>query len=55
MNDFRAFACDEALTAIAVTMPPWPGDGQAFEVAGRWRAPPAMGKAKSAAQRCTKG
>ena len=27
---------DEALTAIAVTMPPWPGEGEAFEVKGAW-------------------
>jgi mannose-6-phosphate isomerase-like protein (cupin superfamily) len=33
---FRAFDGDEALTAIAITMPPWPGDGEAFEVTGRW-------------------
>jgi mannose-6-phosphate isomerase-like protein (cupin superfamily) len=27
---------DEPLAAIAVTMPPWPGDGEAYEVAGTW-------------------
>jgi len=26
----------EALTAVAVTMPPWPGDGEAYEVEGTW-------------------
>jgi mannose-6-phosphate isomerase-like protein (cupin superfamily) len=24
------------LTAIAVTMPPWPGNGEAYAVTGRW-------------------
>jgi mannose-6-phosphate isomerase-like protein (cupin superfamily) len=30
--------CDgaEPLEAVAVTMPPWPGDGEATIVAGRW-------------------
>lgn len=28
----------EPLVAIAVTMPPWPGDGEAFEVEGAWEA-----------------
>ena len=27
---------DEPLEAIGVTMPPWPGDGEAFEVKGIW-------------------
>jgi mannose-6-phosphate isomerase-like protein (cupin superfamily) len=26
----------EPLEAVAVTMPPWPGDGEAFVVPGRW-------------------
>ena len=26
----------EPLAAVAVTMPPWPGDGEALEVDGRW-------------------
>jgi mannose-6-phosphate isomerase-like protein (cupin superfamily) len=26
----------EPLAAIGVTMPPWPGEGEAYEVAGRW-------------------
>jgi mannose-6-phosphate isomerase-like protein (cupin superfamily) len=32
------FRCDggEPLEAIAVTMPPWPGDDEAYSVAGRW-------------------
>ncbi len=31
--------CDgaEPLEAVAATMPPWPGDGEAAIVAGRWR------------------
>jgi mannose-6-phosphate isomerase-like protein (cupin superfamily) len=32
---FRSFG-DEPLTAIGVTMPPWPGDGEAFAVSGPW-------------------
>jgi mannose-6-phosphate isomerase-like protein (cupin superfamily) len=32
---------DEPLTAVAVTMPPWPGDDEAYFVDGRW--PPAVG------------
>jgi mannose-6-phosphate isomerase-like protein (cupin superfamily) len=32
---FRSF-CYEALSAIAVTMPPWPGDGEAILVTGVW-------------------
>jgi mannose-6-phosphate isomerase-like protein (cupin superfamily) len=27
----------EPLTAVAVTMPPWPGDGEAYRVEGKWR------------------
>jgi mannose-6-phosphate isomerase-like protein (cupin superfamily) len=32
------FRCDstEELAAVAVTMPPWPGDGEAYAVAGTW-------------------
>jgi mannose-6-phosphate isomerase-like protein (cupin superfamily) len=26
----------EPLAAVAVTMPPWPGDGEAYAVEGRW-------------------
>ena len=32
---FRATG-DEPLVAVAVTMPPWPGDDEAVEVAGPW-------------------
>ena len=32
---FRA-AADRALEAVAITMPPWPGDGEAVEVPGPW-------------------
>jgi mannose-6-phosphate isomerase-like protein (cupin superfamily) len=32
---FRSFG-DEALAAVAVTMPPWPGKGEAVEVTGVW-------------------
>lgn len=32
---FRA-ASDGALAAVGVTMPPWPGSGEAHEVAGAW-------------------
>jgi mannose-6-phosphate isomerase-like protein (cupin superfamily) len=32
---FRSFG-DEALAAVAVTMPPWPGEGEAVEVTGVW-------------------
>jgi mannose-6-phosphate isomerase-like protein (cupin superfamily) len=34
---FRALGA-EALTVVAITMPPWPGEGEAYEVAGRWPA-----------------
>jgi len=32
---FRASAT-EAVSAVAITMPPWPGPDEAFEVAGPW-------------------
>ena len=32
---FRSLG-DEPLVAIAVTMPPWPGEGEAYPVAGKW-------------------
>jgi mannose-6-phosphate isomerase-like protein (cupin superfamily) len=35
---FRA-ATGEALTAVGVTMPPWPGPQEAIPVPGEWRAP----------------
>ncbi len=36
------FRCDggEKLEAVAVTMPPWPGDGEAYFVPGKWPATP---------------
>src|SRR5499427_4182214 len=32
---FRSFG-DEPLAAVGVTLPPWPGDGEAYEVKGKW-------------------
>lgn len=32
---FRAFGL-QPLAAIGVTMPPWPGEGEAYEVPGKW-------------------
>lgn len=32
---FRSFG-DEPLAAIGVTMPPWPGEGEAIVVPGKW-------------------
>lgn len=32
---FRSFG-DAPLAAIGVTMPPWPGDGEAVIVSGEW-------------------
>ncbi len=32
---FRAFGATP-LAAIGVTMPPWPGEGEAYEVEGKW-------------------
>ena len=32
---FRAIG-DEPLTAVAITMPPWPGEGEATIVPGKW-------------------
>ena len=34
------FRCDgdQPLTAVGVTMPPWPGDGEAYAVKGIWPA-----------------
>ena len=29
---------DEALAAVAITMPPWPGEDEAYEVKGKWQA-----------------
>jgi len=36
---FRSFGY-EPLAAVGVTMPPWPGDGEAYEVVGTWDATP---------------
>jgi len=36
---FRA-AGDGPLAAVGVTMPPWPGDGEAYQVPGAWPADP---------------
>jgi mannose-6-phosphate isomerase-like protein (cupin superfamily) len=36
---FRALG-DEALTAVAVTMPPWPGDDEAEPAEGVWPSTP---------------
>jgi mannose-6-phosphate isomerase-like protein (cupin superfamily) len=32
---FRSLG-DEALAALAITMPPWPGEGEAVVVRGKW-------------------
>ena len=37
---FRASG-GQSLTAVAVTLPPWPGEGEAIEVTGAW--PPTVG------------
>ncbi len=34
---FRSFGY-EPLSAIGVTMPPWPGDGEMYEVSGKWES-----------------
>jgi mannose-6-phosphate isomerase-like protein (cupin superfamily) len=34
---FRATG-DGSLAAVAVTMPPWPGEGEAYQVPGAWPA-----------------
>ena len=34
----------EPLAAVAVTIPPWPGDDEAFEVVGAW--PPTVGPSR---------
>lgn len=44
---FRALG-DEPLTAFGVTMPPWPDEGDAYPVEGRWSpARPGGGRAAS--------
>ena len=37
---FRALG-DEPLAAVGVTMPPWPGESEAYRVEGKWRPAPA--------------
>jgi len=32
---FRSLGA-EPLAAVAVTLPPWPGEGEAYEVRGKW-------------------
>jgi mannose-6-phosphate isomerase-like protein (cupin superfamily) len=32
---FRSFG-PEALAIVAITMPPWPGEGEAYAVEGKW-------------------
>jgi mannose-6-phosphate isomerase-like protein (cupin superfamily) len=34
---FRSFG-DQPLAAVGVTMPPWPGEGEATTVQGKWEA-----------------
>ena len=34
---FRSVSA-EPLTAVAITMPPWPGSDEAYEVEGKWEA-----------------
>jgi mannose-6-phosphate isomerase-like protein (cupin superfamily) len=34
---FRSLG-DEALAAVSITMPPWPGDGEAVVVRGKWES-----------------
>ena len=34
---FRSLG-SEPLAAIGITMPPWPGEGEAYPVAGKWEA-----------------
>lgn len=38
VGTYFQFRCDgdAPLEAVAVTMPPWPGDGEAYIVAGKW-------------------
>lgn len=41
---FRAFD-PASLVAVAVTMPPWPGDGEAVAVQGKWKPTVPCGRA----------
>lgn len=38
----------EPLAAVGVTMPPWPGDGEAVQVEGPWQATVGNGQGKAA-------
>ena len=38
---FRSFG-PKPLAAVAITMPPWPGEGEAYPVEGRWQ--PSLGE-----------
>jgi mannose-6-phosphate isomerase-like protein (cupin superfamily) len=40
---FRSTGASEPLAAIGVTMPPWPGDGEAIRSDGKWDATVAAG------------
>ena len=42
---FRAFG-PEPLEAIGATMPPWPGDGEAFAVEGIWPSTPTESRSR---------
>jgi len=43
---FRA-AGDEPLAILGTTMPPWPGEGEAYEVPGKWAPTRAASKGTS--------
>jgi mannose-6-phosphate isomerase-like protein (cupin superfamily) len=51
---FRSFG-DQPLCAIAVTMPPWPGDAEATVVDGKWEptCPESRPRAAAASEECT--
>jgi mannose-6-phosphate isomerase-like protein (cupin superfamily) len=42
----------EALAAVGVTMPPWPGDDEAYEVGGPWEATVSGGPCHAAGAEC---
>jgi mannose-6-phosphate isomerase-like protein (cupin superfamily) len=39
---FRA-AAESPLAVVAITLPPWPGEGEAVQVTGPWQPTPAQG------------
>lgn len=43
---FRALG-HEPLAAVGVTMPPWPGEGEAILVQGKWEAPAGLGSTRA--------